>query len=112
LNQRCFYVNFASLLGQPEANFCVISAFGRRWHASLLSRNSARSHTVPKNLSGLTMPSHLFDDPKHWRKPAAQARTLAEQMSEPESKKMMLDIAKDYERLAERAEQRARKKES
>jgi hypothetical protein len=58
------------------------------------------------------MPSHLFDDPKHWRKRAEQARTLAEQMSEPASKKMMLDIAKDYERLAERAEQRARKKES
>jgi hypothetical protein len=57
------------------------------------------------------MPSHVFDDPKHWRRRAEQARTLAEQMSDAASKKMMLDIAKDYERLAEKAEQSAKKKE-
>jgi hypothetical protein len=62
------------------------------------------------------MPSHIFDDPKHWRQRAEQARALAEQMSDPASREMMLGIAKDYERLAERAEQRAqeerKKKES
>jgi hypothetical protein len=62
------------------------------------------------------MSSHIFDDPKHWRQRAEQARVLAGQMSDAASKEMMLGIAKDYERLAERAEQRAReerrKKES
>ena len=62
------------------------------------------------------MPSHVFDDPKHWRERAEQARALAGQMSDAASKEMMLGIAKDYERLAERAEQRSReerkKKES
>jgi hypothetical protein len=47
---------------------------------------------------------------------AEQARALAEQMNDAASREMMLGIAKDYERLAERAEQRAReerkKKES
>jgi hypothetical protein len=62
------------------------------------------------------MPSHLFDDPKHWRQRAEQARALAEQMSDLASREMMLGIVKDYEQLAERAEQRAqeerKKKES
>jgi len=58
----------------------------------------------------------MFDDPEHWRQRAEEARVLAEQMSDAASREMMLGIAKDYERLAERAEQRAReerkKKES
>ena len=62
------------------------------------------------------MPSHVFDDPKHWLQRAEQARALAEQMSDAASREMMLGIVKDYERLAEQAEQRAReerkKKES
>jgi hypothetical protein len=62
------------------------------------------------------MPSHIFDDPKHWRQRAEQARALAGQMSDDASKEMMLGIARDYELLAERAEHRAReerkKKES
>jgi hypothetical protein len=62
------------------------------------------------------MPSDIFDDPKHWRQRAEQARVLAGQMSDDASREMMLGIAKDYERLAERAEQLAReerkKKES
>lgn len=58
------------------------------------------------------MPSHVFDDPKHWRQRAEQARGLAEQMGDAASREMMLQIAKDYEQLAEQAEQRAKKKES
>src|SRR5262249_24130985 len=56
------------------------------------------------------MPSHIFDDPKHWRGRAEEARTLAKQMNDTASREMMLGIAKDYERLAERAEQRAQEK--
>jgi hypothetical protein len=56
------------------------------------------------------MTSHIFDDPKHWLGRAEEARVLAEQMSDAASREMMLGIAKDYERLAERAEQRAQEK--
>jgi hypothetical protein len=54
------------------------------------------------------MPSSFINDPQHWRGRAEEARTLAEQMSDETSKQMMLRIADDYDRLAERAEQRAR----
>jgi hypothetical protein len=51
----------------------------------------------------------LFDDPEHWRARAEEARTVAEQLTDPESKSTMLRIAGDYERLAEHAELRARR---
>jgi hypothetical protein len=54
------------------------------------------------------MPASFINDPGHWRQRAEEARTIAEQMNEPQSKEAMLRIAKDYERLAERAEQRAK----
>src|SRR5215510_10617721 len=36
------------------------------------------------------MPSHVFDDPKHWLQRTEQARALAKQMSDAASKEMML----------------------
>ena len=45
---------------------------------------------------------HL-NDPEHWRQRAQESRVLAEQMSDETSKKMMLKIADDYEKLAARA---------
>jgi hypothetical protein len=54
------------------------------------------------------MPASFINDPEHWRQRADEARSVAEQMNEPQSKEAMLRIAKDYERLAERAEQRAK----
>jgi hypothetical protein len=54
------------------------------------------------------MPASFINDPEHWRQRAGEARSVAEQMNEPQSKEAMLRIAKDYERLAERAEQRAK----
>jgi len=49
--------------------------------------------------------SHI-NDPKHWRERAEEARVHAEQMADPEAKQTMLKIAEDYEKLAQRAEQR------
>jgi len=54
------------------------------------------------------MADHLINDPNHWRERAKEARVHAEQIADPESKKMMLRIAEDYEKLALRAEQRQR----
>ena len=38
--------------------------------------------------------------PEHWRRRAEEARSLAEQMDDPDAKASMLEIAAGYERLA------------
>jgi hypothetical protein len=48
-----------------------------------------------------------INDPKHWRERAEEARALANQMNDKEAHQLMLGIARDYDRLAQRAEQRA-----
>jgi hypothetical protein len=53
------------------------------------------------------MPEHPINDPKHWRRRAKEARALAEQIADPEAKRTMLKNADDYERLAQRAQERA-----
>jgi len=50
----------------------------------------------------------LINDPKHWRDRAKEARAIADEMKDPDAKQMMLGIARDYVRLAERAEARAK----
>ena len=55
------------------------------------------------------MPASFINDPAHWRQRADEARTIAEQMSDLQSKDSMLRIAKDYECLAERAEERGKR---
>ena len=54
------------------------------------------------------MPPSYINHPEHWRDRAEEARKLAEQIEDADSKAAMLRIAKDYERLAERAELRAK----
>jgi hypothetical protein len=53
------------------------------------------------------MSLHSINDPKHWLDRAKEARALAEQIGDPEAKRTMLKNADDYERLAQRAEERA-----
>jgi len=52
------------------------------------------------------MPKVPINDPKHWRARAEEARTMAEQIGDSNSKRKMLRIADDYEELARRAERR------
>ena len=48
----------------------------------------------------------VINDPRHWRVRAEEARVLAEGMKDPLLKQTMLQIAKDYDRLAQRTELR------
>jgi hypothetical protein len=45
----------------------------------------------------------LINDPMHWRERAEGTRRIAEDMADPEAKRMMLGIADGYERLAQHA---------
>jgi hypothetical protein len=46
------------------------------------------------------VPDSILDNPEHCQERAEEARSIAEQMSDPDTKQMMLRIAEDYERLA------------
>jgi hypothetical protein len=48
-----------------------------------------------------------FNGPEHWRQQAHEARAIARLLPNPESKAVMMRIAADYDRLAERARARA-----
>jgi len=54
------------------------------------------------------MPASSINDPEHWRARAEEMRRLAEDMKDAATKEMMLRIARDYENLAVRAEERSR----
>jgi hypothetical protein len=52
------------------------------------------------------VPSELLNNVEYWRRRAEETRVHAEQVSEPEAKRMMLRIADDYDKLARRAAER------
>ena len=45
-------------------------------------------------------------DPQHWLDSAAEMRALSENMADVEARAIMLRLASDYEKLADRAEAR------
>jgi hypothetical protein len=53
------------------------------------------------------MPASSINDPEHWRARAEEMRRLAEDINDAATKEMMLRIARDYETLAVRAEERS-----
>jgi hypothetical protein len=64
-------------------------------------------HRTLRSLDGSVL-APILDDPKHWQARAEEVRAIAEQMSNMQSRHMLLAIAEDYERLAEHAERRAK----
>ena len=56
------------------------------------------------------MPSDV-DVAGRWRTLAAEARAAADEMTDPDAKRTLLNIAEGYERLARRAEARTKDQE-
>ena len=54
-------------------------------------------------------PASALNSPEHWRHRAEEARRMADLMSDVPLKEAMLRIAEEYEHLAKRAEQRAKR---
>jgi hypothetical protein len=52
------------------------------------------------------VPSKNVDVAEHLRKLALEARAVANELTDPDAKRIMLDIAEGYELLTRRAEQR------
>jgi thymidylate kinase len=51
----------------------------------------------------------LINDPEHWRDRAREKRALAERLRNEQAKQTVLRVANEYERLAERTEERSRR---
>jgi len=52
--------------------------------------------------------SNILDDPRHWRDRAEEARVQAADMRGEDARQQMLKIAEGYDKLAQRAEERAK----
>jgi hypothetical protein len=52
------------------------------------------------------LPPSPTNNPAHWRERAEQIRIVAQGMSDQGAKAIMLEIAEEYDRLAERVELR------
>ncbi len=52
------------------------------------------------------MTHQSINDAKHWRDRAAEMRELSDAIKDAEAQRIMLTLANDYDRLAERAEDR------
>ena len=48
-----------------------------------------------------------INDSKHWRDRAAEMRVLSDEIKDSKAQRMMLKLANDYDKLADRAEDRA-----
>ena len=59
-----------------------------------------------KGISGKGDVPLNVDIAEHWRKLALEARAVANELTDPDAKQIMLRIAEGYELLARRAEER------
>ena len=74
----------------------------------LLLARRMRARGVTGFGRGVALSAKTLDDPAHWSACAGEARTAAEQFTDVQSKRQMLEIARGYEYLAQRAEEKRR----
>jgi hypothetical protein len=55
------------------------------------------------------MPTYHISDPEYWRDRAEEMRTLAEGIKDEASRQRLLRTAAEYDQVAERAAERARR---
>jgi hypothetical protein len=59
---------------------------------------------------GAPMPTPVsINDPKHWSDRAGEMRAFSDAMKSEEATAIMLRLADDYDKLADRAEERAKR---
>lgn len=107
--QRLPRVDLRRLFRELQAFFGMLSAFFRRWHdgdPNLCNVHPGGIVPLPPLPMNRIVSDSILDDPEHWQERAEEARSIAEQMSDPDSKRMMLRIAQDYDRLAAHARRR------
>ncbi len=75
-----------------------------------LSRQMRRGGASPLGPFCIPPPptAAALDDPAHWRGHAGEARATADRLADLQSKRQMLEIARSYEYLAQRAEEKQR----
>jgi transcriptional regulator with XRE-family HTH domain len=80
---------------------------GVKLKAKPASATGGRRKKMPGDDRSATSADHILHSADHSRKRAEELRTLAEVVDDPAAKRLILSTAEDYERLAERAEERA-----
>jgi hypothetical protein len=83
----------------------MLAAFFRRRHGGgprVVQRRPRQDRSAALRPAGhvMTVSNSILDNPEHGQERAEKARSIAEQLADPESKRMMLRISEDYERLA------------
>src|SRR5262249_25855069 len=76
-----------------------------------LARRAERRLKQQRRQEQRQMAKIPINDPKHWRKGAEEARTVADELTDPDAKRRMLRVADDYEELARRAERRLKRRQ-